>query len=923
MTHTHRMWLPLLAALIGTAALAQEIERGEKIEVTGSRIKRLDMETPAPVQVITRGDIEKSGKETIADVIRNIPADNNGSISLGFGTGFAAGGSAVSLRGLSSGSTLVLINGRRTAPYGLADDLVYDFVNLNTIPLDAVERIEVLKDGASAIYGSDAIAGVVNVILRNDYQGATIRASWGQTRYNDGDNSRFSLTAGKGDVAKDGYNFFVNVEAAKQDAIWQRDRASRAWIGDSDVRQWGYDLTTGTTLVHLGGWFRPATGPTLQTTGANPWGLVRNPATLGYVQLPGCNSPYTLSPGLGGCLQSLSDWRPLLPNDKSVSVLARGVFQPGASLQIYLEANVFRDNVNNLSFGSPSGIAGIWVDPQLTIHNNNTISLGPNHPDNPFGSTARLRYQTADVGPLRVDEETTVSRTVAGLKGSAWDWDFDSAFFYAESKTRTSRYGFLRDSVLHSLLDGSSPLGYYRLGINAHLNSAELYAALSPTLESESKTSVTSWDLKASRDLMRLRGGPLALAVGAEVRKEKLDNPPIPFTPQGDIVGWGYWEHHLERRVFSAYGELAAPILANVEVAAALRTDRYSDYGRSTTPKVGVRWTPVRELLVRGTYSEGFRAPGAAESGKSASSWSDVFRDPVRCPVTSAPDDCGAGRLVGINVGSPDVKPQESKSYTAGFVMDLARNASLSIDYWQIKRKNDFTYYSTNYVLENQALFPQLTVIREENNLPGIANSGTLLGIAGPYLNFGKTQTSGFDVDAKYRFDSGPYGRVSVELLWTFLRNFRKTFPDGDYTVEYAGTHGPTGLSSDAGTPRHRGTLTLTWENGPWTVSSATNYVSGVKNVEFKDDPNGCLNQFADGSDAPNGCHVGGFTTTSLFGRYRPTKELEIFGSIQNLFDRIAPLDPQTYGAYRFNVAYHLAGAIGRQYSIGARYSFK
>jgi len=117
--------------------------------------------------------------------------------------------------------------------------------------------------------------------------------------------------------------------------------------------------------------------------------------------------------------------------------------------------------------------------------------------------------------------------------------------------------------------------------------------------------------------------------------------------------------------------------------------------------------------------------------------------------------------------------------------------------------------------------------------------------------------------------------------------------------------------------------LTLTWENGPWTLSSMTSYVSGVKNVEFKDDPNGCLNHFADGSDAPDNCRVGGFTTTSLFGRYRWGKDLEIFGSVQNLFDRIAPLDPQTYRAFRYNVAFHLPGAIGRQYSIGARYTFE
>ena len=898
----------------------------EKIEVTGTNIRRVDTETPAPVQIITRKDIEMSGKQTLADVLQDLPANNNGAVTIGFGTGFAPGGTSVSLRGLSSGSTLVLINGRRTAPYGLADDLVYDFVNLNTIPFEAVERIEVLKDGASAIYGSDAIAGVVNIILRSDYQGATIRGSWGTTRYNDGNNGRVSITAGKGDLAKDGHNVFVNVDAAKRDAIWYMDRKSRQWIGDPDIRQWGYSLIpqlSGAGLVNLNGYIVPDTGRTT-FVGGNLYGAVRDPATLQFQQLPGCVSSYPLSPGMGGCLWAPSDWSMIMPEQKSLSVLGRGVIQVTSAIQAYLEAGVYEDSVKYAR--QPSVVTGIWLDPStLAIHDNTAITLGAGHPDNPFGMPARLRYSTGDVGGLRREQETTVKRLVAGVKGSSWDWDFDTAFFYSESDTQSKRFGALRNSVLRSVLDGTSPLGYYRLGANAYLNSPELYAALSPTLEIKGKGSVTSLDIKATRELMQLAGGPMALAIGAETRRERIDLNPPPLAQEGDIVGFFVTESHLQRRVSSLYGELYLPAWKDVEVSAAVRVDRYSDYGRSTTPKLGIKWTPIRQLLLlRGTYSEGFRAPGAAESGNSVvSGVASGIKDPVRCPVTGASEDCdGGGQVTGQTVGTTEVKPQESKSYTAGFVFEPVRNASITVDYWRIKRKNDFPYIDDQYTVDHWQSLPGVTLIRDDNNLPGIPNSGTLLGIITPFPNAGKTDTSGFDVDVRYRFDPGEYGRVSIDLLWTYINNYTMTLPYLG-TVEFVGTHGPTILTSDAGTPRNRGTLTLTWEKGPWTASSTTSYVSSVKNVEYHGDPNGCLTVFADGRDAPDNCRIGSFTTTSLFGRYRWSNDLEVFGSVQNLFDRIAPLDVQTYGLFRFNVAYHMPGAIGRQFTIGARYTFK
>ncbi|TFV86707.1 TonB-dependent receptor, partial [Oxalobacteraceae bacterium OM1] len=209
----------------------------QRIQVTGSNIKRTESEGIASTQILTRKDIEASGKTTIADVLRSISADNNGSISSSFSEGFAGTAAGVSLRGLGVNSTLILINGRRTAPYGFNDDAQRGFVDLNSIPFDAVDRIEVLKDGASAIYGSDAIGGVVNIILRKNFKGQQVFGSVGTSQRGDGTTARVAGTAGFGDFNDDGYNVFLNIDAQHTDRISQRNRDD--YLGHADARPWG------------------------------------------------------------------------------------------------------------------------------------------------------------------------------------------------------------------------------------------------------------------------------------------------------------------------------------------------------------------------------------------------------------------------------------------------------------------------------------------------------------------------------------------------------------------------------------------------------------------------------------------------------------------------------------------------------------
>ena len=935
------------AAMAGGAAFAQQADQApvklERVEVTGSNIKRTDVETASPVQTITREDIQASGKTTIADVILGLNGASNGSVPLSFGVGFAAGASGVSLRGLGANSTLVLLNGRRMAPYGLADDGQRTFVDLSTIPLDAVERVEIVKDGASAIYGSDAIAGVVNIITKQNYKGVTLNASYGQTRYGDGKNPKASITAGFGDLNKDQYNIFFTLEAQKIGEVRQSDRADRGGIGDPNMASHGYDLGTGNGY---GGYRISGTSVSSSNYGyARPYTQPNGTTAAGsYVQLAtpaGCTTPAPVAAlGYTGCTYNTINYLQLQPPEDKLNFLTRGTLNIFPSLSAFAEFGIFSSKVATTY--TPSSVASSWADPVGgRVISNAAITMGPNHPDNPFnaasganggaGYNARLRYITADLGGRDVKYDTTVVRLLEGFKGNAFNWDWEAAALYTQSTTDQTNNGYIRNSVLRDFLNGTNLSGmnptntYYRLGVNAGLNSAATDAAIAPSLNNRQKTSIASVDFKATRELMQLQGGPMAIAVGAEFRREKVDSPPTPFTYQADIIGLGYSGFSAARNVGAAYGELSAPVLKNLELNAALRTDQYTDYGNSTTPKVGFKFTPIPQLVVRGTYAEGFRAPGPAESGVSvggAAGYTNVI-DPVRCPITHLALDCNA-QVLAISTANPQVKPETSKSYTLGLIFEPIKDTNLSVDYWQIRRKNEILGADPATVIANPAGFPSAAVTRNPDvvdGLPGVPGSGTLVSVGAPYTNGPSTKLDGVDLDVRQRLSLGTAGKLTGSLTWTHLLHFQRTFTDGT-VADYAGTDGPTSLSSSSGMPKDKATLAITWDREPASLTGTVNYVSGTKNVEYQGQP--CLLTFSDGSDAPGpGCKAPSFTTVDVTGKYQFTRALQLYAGITNLFDRIAPYDLSAfYGITHYNANYNQAGGLGRSYSIGVKYQF-
>ena len=907
--------LPMLAGAQETPTVP-EATTLDRIEVTGSSIPRTDTETASPVQVITRQDIDRTGKATVAEYLQTLTSDGQGSIPKTFGNGFAGGGAGVSLRGLGAGSTLVLLNGRRMAPYGLADDGQKVFTDLSTIPFDAVERIEVLKDGASAIYGSDAIAGVVNIILRKDFTGVVVKGSYGMSGDSDINQRKGTLTAGWGDLAEDDYNFFFSVDASKTDGILISERRNRKWIGNGDLRPWGYDIPGSQFLAGA-----ITGGGTV--AGNSPAGSIQDPVTGLYQSLPGCAQISDVTPADpgGGCLWEAGPYRNLVPDEQYINFFSRGTFAINDNAELYTEFGYSKKKTTFVN--TFSGVSGSWGYPGGPVNASSgpgATVLGAGHPDNPLGVDARLRYAAFDVGPRTTHNDSEFMRFLVGLKGVAGAWDYDVGYLHSETSLVNTRTGYLRYShVRTALSDPNSPVGYWRIGDDAGLNSQELYDYISPTIHANASSQLDSIDVRTSRALMDLSGGSLGLALGAEYRRQSVELTPQSFTDIGDIIGLGFSAYKGTEEVAAAYAELLAPVTDTLELSGALRIDSYKGGETSTTPKFGVKWAPTDWLALRGTYAEGFRAPNPAEAGDGGLAAFSTAQDPVRCPngvpvpggnATNA--DCAVPIAI-ITTPNPDLKPETSKSYTLGLVLEPTSTTSLTIDAFEIKREDEIAPGSTALAIAAG------DVVRNDNDLPGIPNSGTLLAVSVDYVNAAQTVVRGLDLDVRQRVELGQYGKLLFDLQWTRVNSLEKT--DAGTTFQYAGTHGNCDVTNCIGTPKDRINFGTTWDISAFSVSAIVNYRGSFDNIAFEGDA--CANSFADGSDAPNSdCEIPSFYTLDLSARWMPTASWEIFGSIANVTDRIAPLDPLTYGAVNYNPL-DSSGAIGRYYTVGAKYTFE
>ncbi len=893
--------------------------RLEEVVVTGSLIRREDIVTPSPVTVISAEEIRSSGLTTVTDVVRAISADNSGTIPTAFGLGFAAGASGVALRGMTVNSTLVLVDGRRSASYPLADDGQRTFVDLNTLPLNAVDHIDVLRDGASSLYGADAIAGVVNIILRRNYQGAEAAVEAGTSSHGGGSTRRVSGTLGKGDIAADRFNAYVDFEYQKDDRILTGARGfpynttDLSSIGGTNLQLSQPGLFTGSSF-----------GSVAPGTLGTPGDLTTGSATGVTQPLRACSAGASQRTDSGGnvyCNENLLTHAfDDQPAEERAGVLTRFSLGLTDSARAYLTASFYQNTVtvDNTPRQIQSG----------TPHNTNAIALPPTlpngapNPNDPFaasGQYAVINYAFGDI-PNVLKERNRVERFVAGVTGDAAGWNYDSALVISHSSLNTLQLGELNFSGLLSAITN----GTYNF-INPQANSAAVRSQVAPPLAKTSTTDMDSFDVRVTRGLLTLPGGDsLQLGLGAEARYEAQFDPNL---QNGDVQGYGTSQTEGSRTVYAAYAELDAPIVKQLEIDLSGRYDHYADFGGKFVPKAGFKLIPLQQLTLRGTYSRGFRAPSFAENGTSSSGGFITYTLPTAYVAAHSNDGyVQPYTQESLSVANPAIQPETSDSYTFGVIVTPVRRVSFAADYYFIRKRNVISVADPTVALANyfagQPLPPGYAITPD---LPDPAFPGLLprpLVVGAPYVNANALSTDGVDADLRVSLDLGARVQYLSELEATKIFSWKIVFPGGN-SQQYVGTQGPYILSSGAGTPRYRGRWTNTLTIGPATVSGNLYYVSGIHMYTPDITPAGfCFSTDAAGAPFPPNCRVASFVDVDLTGAYRFGQNLELNVAVENLLDRKPPFDPIDYAGTNYNPTYAQSGIVGRFWRLGMSYKF-
>jgi len=784
------------APLIANAAETEKtIDEVEVISITGSRIKRTDLEGASPVTVLSRADIDLSGATNIGELINRLPSVTGTPSSEN--TGVNGGTASFTLRGLSANNTLVLIDGRRAITRG--SDATVD---LNSIPFEMVDRIEVLKDGASAIYGSDAIAGVLNIIMLKEYNGLKLDAEYGVSSEGDAANRYVAMTWGASDEKssvvfsaskriKDGYGradrrISENSNHSSYDPKGSNKGSSRSphsviWhtptdangnpaMREEDVAAWGTSWITGAD--------RAAWTPN------NPYDPVND-----FRDFNGWNfedgDEYNYA-----SLESAS-------NDLSISNLfvnATYELTDNVTLFSTLSANKNTSHGTQAPAAITEDASGSWVSATNQY--------------NPFDTGVRVRRRVTEGGTLRpLDTDALTTRFVIGLEGELGDWNWDMAY---SSQTvdvnQTQGTQIARDRVRFALgdsddclarTDGCVPLDVFGAPGAITEEMRGYIFANKPTINMENKLSY--YQANIAGPVFELPAGDLQIAAGFEYREESGS---ITYDADANKNNTAYLNAYYDtephpRDITEFYVEANVPVLSNVflahslELDLAVRTSEYSDFGRTTNPKYAMKWRPVEELLVRASYSEGFRAPtfGELYAGQSDAwgpendpCWTNTNATHLGCFDETIPSQTGIDHV--ISGGNPDLTPETSQSFTYGIVWspDYIEGLSVTLDAFNIKQDNVISELDLQTVLDRNAETGTLYADKIHRDV-----TGRIEYVEATDLNLESREISGFDWEVTYHLPEFDFGELSFAFNGSHLNKWIDDITPDDDAIDYSG----------------------------------------------------------------------------------------------------------------------------------------
>jgi iron complex outermembrane receptor protein len=894
---------------IGAPALAADI----KIDITGSNIRRVEGEGALPVQIITRADIEKEGIQTAMSLVERLSANSSvGGINLSGSLGATnVGYAAASLRGLGAQRTLVLLNGRRLANTSLSGTAV----DINSIPLSAIDRVEVLTDGASAIYGTDAIAGVINFIMRKDFAGAEASAYYGDSEQGGGSVQRYNVTAGWGDLTKDKVNFFGTIDYNKIDGITakQRSFSKTAFLPNAPGGRW--DKTSGNPIPGN------VAGPDGET--------FASPAS------PACLPPFSFVTSSAIPTQCRFDYASVIdiqPPSDSWNAYGSARWQFAPDHQAFLEAAWSK--TESTAKVSPAPISSAVVLDRQGIFT---------FPGSPFYPTAYAQsigfdgqplevfWRSLELGPRTDFNTIKQTRVVGGLQGVLAGWDYAFDVNWSQSKSSTEwKAGWVQKSVLYPIINGGA---INLFGFNTPQQVALMQPALVLGKVIDATGTMTDVNAKATKEIYQLPAGPMALATGFEFRREQYEYNSTPAIAAGDVVGLGGPIGSIpeqSRNMWGIYGELNIPIVKTLEANVALRYDDYQNVtdGETWNPKVSLRWQPTKELLLRAAAGTGFRAPALIELNQRVfSSTGGTYDDPLRCPTTGSATDCGA-QFFARQFGNPALKPETSKQWTAGFVWEPVTRVSLGAEYWWVEVKDIIGLPAEQPIFSDMVAAEAAgKLVRFKPGDPACPPSAQPNGIACPVwfgledlINLNQVTTSGIDFNASVRFPTTDWGQFNVAFQGTYYIKWDQQAEDGD--VQHligtaAGGIASTvvGAGSTGAFPRWKHNMLLGWNYGPWSANLTQTFVNGY--TEPCDNPrNGVVCE-----SAPTR-RVGSWSVWGLNSSYTGFKNWTLSLGVKNLLDNDPPFTRQ---AQAFQVGYDpsIADPTGRFWWGSIKFAFK
>lgn len=919
----------------------------QKVYVTGSNIKRADKEDSSPITVMTAKEITATGANTVAELLHNIPAFGSGtSNDILNDNGFSKGVSTASLRGLGSSSTLVLLNGRRIAASAYADpnqgkSSVYD---LNNIPVSAIARVEVFKDGASAVYGSDAIAGVINFITKDDYQGAEISASTAANDNGQFNRNNINGVIGFGDLDKDRYNAFISFDVAKRGHTGIKDvnDIEKDELTKINSRMNGYgSYASGNPFI-----FRELTAGAgnFSTSAANGKYIVNSTAGCqGNVITGGSQYNIASSSMLYGrqfCNFDINDYYEAQSKGTDVNLLSKVTFKLSDSVTSFTEVGFSR--VEREYVGLPKTISSTAPTTVFRVNGLPTsyqLLLPSGHPDNPFTgyrAAAVFRMVGTNGGSENVNK---AYRFLTGLKGTAGAFDWETGLLYNRTERNDLGHGYLYRPVIDRIVTENRTIAATIADPNAVRD-----------VNNTGYSQVTQFDAKASTTVGKLAGGDIGVAFGGEIRQEKIGLSSDPELAAGNIIGLSNSVMDGRRVVKSGFVELRTPFTKTFEMDFAGRVDKYPN-AKSFVPKVGAKWEATDKVTFRGSFAKGFRAPALSQvSPGGVQSFNNGFVDPVRCPdgVNPLPGadkmDCSRS-ISSMSSPNANLKNETSRSYSFGTIINPTKNVDILIDYYRIRKENETALLSASFVAQHPELYPGLA-IRDNNNLVDasgqvIPNSGQLLAINRTFVNQGSTDTSGIDFEVAHRLNLGEMGRISTRLNYTYALTYKRSERPGEIATNLVGTNG--GLSDWATSvgdiPRHRFNIASTWNQGFHAVTLSADYVSSVSLMRRTDNTTTYPVPFCyygnNTVPVPKGvstgglpnylysnpdCNVDEWLTFGASYAYTGFKNWTLSANVRNLFDTKAPYDPR-YPNEGFNSQLH--NGMGRYFRLTASYKFK